>query len=444
MLSPEEVYPLAQAWLTAMEIVGHRTAVAAVAHLVTALLLGQSLWTASLMRVVGSRLPVPARQRYKRVARAWTRPWLTPGWLTPRLVRAALALVAPEAAAEVLVALDSVRCGRWEIFTVGVVWQGRVLVVGWAVLPYPWPKGQFTPTVCALVRQIAAAWPVGTRPHLVADRGFPSGPFFQTLRAAGWGWTVRLRARDHVRCAAGELRPVRALLAGATVGHWQVWPQAQFGGGKGAVTATLVVGRGLLVLPRHQRGPGSLAARARQRQARDTHLRDKHPGQGPDASVETDPWVVLFTTAPGWQAAVTSYRQRWATEGSYRDAQGGWDGQHGWGLERLVAGLAERARVERVVGLWALGALLQTWIGAQLRQTDDLTARAIAAQWTTTGRLSVWGHGRFAFTDPSGALRPWLTTTLRGGADRIAAAPPLPATVPLRFPRRATPLQAAA
>ena len=83
MLSPEEVYPLVQAWLIAMDLVGHRPAVAAVAHLVTALLLGQSLWTASLMRVVGSRLPVPARQRYRRVARAWTRPWLMHGWLTP-------------------------------------------------------------------------------------------------------------------------------------------------------------------------------------------------------------------------------------------------------------------------------------------------------------------------------------------------------------------------
>jgi hypothetical protein len=143
MLSPDEVYPLVQAWLTPMEMVGHRTAVAAMAHLVMALLLGQSLGTASLMRVVGSRLPVPARQRYRRVARAWTRPWLTPGWLTPRLVRAALALVAPEAAAEVLPVLDSVRCGRWEIFTVGVAWHGRVLVVSWAVLPYPWPKSGF-------------------------------------------------------------------------------------------------------------------------------------------------------------------------------------------------------------------------------------------------------------------------------------------------------------
>jgi len=276
-------------------------------------------------------------------------------------------------------------------------------VVGWAVLPYPWPKGQFTPTVCALLRQVAAAWPVGTRPHLVADRGFPSRPFFQTLRAVGWGWTVRLRARDHVRLA-GVLQPARALLAGATVGHWRTWSAVPFGGGKHAVTATLVVGRGLVVLPHHQQGPGSLAARARQRLARDQHVRDKHPGQAPDASEETDAWVILFTTAPGWQPAVTIYRQRWTTEGSYRDAQGGWDGQHGWGLEAGLTRLRDQGQVERLVGLWALGALLQTWVGAHLRQTNNPTARAVAAQWTTTGRLSVFAHGRFAFTDPTGLL----------------------------------------
>src|SRR5947209_6271869 len=102
--------------------------------------------------------PVPARQRYKRVARCWERPWLTPAWLTPRLVRAALALGEPAAwgpsAGQVLVALDSVRCGSWEVFTLGVVWHGRVVPVSWAVLPYPWPKGQVTPTVCRLLRQV--------------------------------------------------------------------------------------------------------------------------------------------------------------------------------------------------------------------------------------------------------------------------------------------------
>jgi hypothetical protein len=71
--------------------------------------------------------------------------------------------------------------------------------------------------------------------------------------------------------------------------------------------------------------------------------------------------------------------------------------------------------VERLVGLWALGPLLQTWVGHQAGQpTAPAAARAALGQWTTTGRLSVWARGHFALQDRSGRRRPWL------------AAPPLP------------------
>src|SRR5712675_437576 len=85
------------------------------------------------------------------------------------------------------------RSSRW-------AWcgHGRVLPVGWAVLPYPWPKGRFTPTVCALIRQVAAVWPAERPVHLVADRGFPSRQFLWTLCQVRWGWTVRLRATHRV------------------------------------------------------------------------------------------------------------------------------------------------------------------------------------------------------------------------------------------------------
>src|SRR3989442_9929829 len=131
MLSPAEVYPLVQDWLHAMGVVPHRTAGAALAQLVTALLVGQSLRPSALMRALLSPHAVPARQRYKRVARFWERPWLTSAWLTPRLVRAALELVEPDGwgptAGLTHVVLDSVRCGSWEVFTLGVVWHGRVV-----------------------------------------------------------------------------------------------------------------------------------------------------------------------------------------------------------------------------------------------------------------------------------------------------------------------------
>src|SRR5437870_13904415 len=93
--SAPELYPFIETWIQALpaSTALHATALHALAHLVTALLVGQSLRPTALMRAFASPLPVPARQRYKRVARAWTRPWLSPAWLVPRLVPAALALV---------------------------------------------------------------------------------------------------------------------------------------------------------------------------------------------------------------------------------------------------------------------------------------------------------------------------------------------------------------
>lgn len=397
MPSSAELYPLIHAWLQAMGITSHPTALASLAHVVTALLVGQSLRSTALMRALLSPVPVPARQRYKRLARAWTRRWLSPGWLTPRLVRAALVLVAPDppgwpTAGLTHLALDSVRCGRWEILTVGVVWHGRVLPVGWAILPYPWPKGRFTPLTCDLLRQVAAAWPSDRPAHLVADRGFPSRRLFETLAALGWGWT-----------------------ATATT----------YGSGATAVAGTLVIGRGLVVLPWHQRDAGSLGHRARQQAQRQHDRHATRPRRATPAGTAdaTDAWVILFTSQGHWRAAADSYRRRWATAGSYRDAPSGWDGRHGWDLEGVVGQLADPSRVEHLVGLWALGALLQTWVGHQVGdRSAPASVQAVVRQWTTTGRLSVWARGRLALTEPSGRLRTWIADTLTLGCQRLAAA----------------------
>lgn len=123
MLLPHEVSPLVLAWLNALEVGRQRTGRAALVVLVTAVLVAQSLRPAALMRALLSPRPVPARQRYKRVAHRLNSPWLTPEWLTPVLVRAALTEVAPTPTGPLVglthLALDSVRCGRWEIFTLG-------------------------------------------------------------------------------------------------------------------------------------------------------------------------------------------------------------------------------------------------------------------------------------------------------------------------------------
>lgn len=105
----------------------------------------------------------------------------------------------------------------------------------------------------------------------------------------------------------------------------------------------------------------------------------------------------------------------------------------------VLTRLRDVAQVERVVGLWALGAILQTWVGHQVGQPDATPAvRAIRRQWTTSGRLSVWARGQFALQDRSGHLRAWLIATLTEGAPRVAAAPSAPILVS-RTQRQSTP-----
>jgi hypothetical protein len=423
MLLPTQLYPLVLRWLQALDLGAHRTTQASVAAVLTALLVAQSLRPAALMRALPSPQPVPARQRYRRRQRVLTGARLTPAWVTPVLVRGVLALVAPLAgpgpwAGRTYLVLDSVRAGPWELFTVGVAWHGRVLPVAWAVLPYPWPKGQFTPTVCALLQQVAAVWPPDRAVHLVADRAFPSYALFATLRRLGWGWTLRLQARHWVT-VAGQLQQARALLAGARDGYWQVHA-GYYGAAAQGLTGTVVVGRGLVVLPAHQANAGSARARARRQGQRAQHAASKNQRR----TAEYDTWVVLFSSEPTAQAAQASYRRRWPTEGSYRDAQGGWDGRHGWDLTRELARAAEPAAVERLAGLWALGTLVQSWVGHQAEQaTAPPLVQQVVAEWTTTGRLSVWARGQLALREPSGRLTAWLVETLDAGAARLAAAP---------------------
>jgi hypothetical protein len=86
---------LVRLWVHGAGLAPQATAATALAHLLTAVLIGQSLRASVLMRTLLSPTVVPARQGYKRVARAWARPWLSPAHLTPALVRAVLRLVPP-------------------------------------------------------------------------------------------------------------------------------------------------------------------------------------------------------------------------------------------------------------------------------------------------------------------------------------------------------------
>ena len=442
MRSPEQLYPVVVEWLKVLGVVHHRTALDALAHLVSAVLVCQSLRPADVMRAWLSEVAVPARTGYRRRARGLDRPWLTSATVTPGLVRAVLALVAPDpagcpTAGQTHLVLDSVRGGAWEFLTLGVAWHSRVLPIAWAVLPYPWPKGQFGPLVCRLVRQVGAVWPAERPVQLVADRAFPSRALLLTLQALGWGWTLRLAATRPLT-VAGQPERVRDRLAGAPSDAWTS-EAVGYGHGETPIPGRLVIGRGDGVVPAHQAGPASQRQRAQQQTQRARHLRHKHPGR-PDASAQTDAWVVLFTTQPTVAAARASYRRRWTTEGTYRDLQGGWDGHHGWQLEDLVEQAGARQRPERLdalLGLWAVATLVQTWLGVQVSDPEAPAAvQAVVRGWTTTGRLSVWAHGHFALTERSGRLTAWLTQTLLAGAAHLALAPPVPTTPPTPILRR--------
>jgi hypothetical protein len=184
MLAPVALYPASRPWHQVMGVVSHRAGVASVAEVVTALLIGQRLRYGQLARVLLSPAGGSARPRYRRVRRALTRGRLASACRTPGLVRAALALVSD---AVPHLALDTVRWGNWEVITLGVVWHGRILPLGWEVLPDPGPKGRFTPAVVRLLWRVGQGWPAERRLHLVADRGLPSLKLFRTVEQWGWG-----------------------------------------------------------------------------------------------------------------------------------------------------------------------------------------------------------------------------------------------------------------
>jgi hypothetical protein len=432
MLSPVELYPAVQAWLQALGAIPHAAALSSVAQVVTALLIGQSLRSGCLARTLLSAPEVSARHRYRRVRRVVTGARLTSTYLTPWLVRAALVLVRD---AVPHLAMDTVLCGGWEVITVGVVWHGRVLPIGWEVLPYPWPRGQFTPAVVRLLWRIGQTWPVERRPHLVADRGFPSLQLFRAVEQLGWGWTIRLRAKLNVG-VEGEVCALHDLIQASQPGRWSC-RAITYGTGRQRIAGQLVMGRGdaLPVLPRHQANPGSLRQRARQQAARQREVRGKHPTRQASTAQQTDGWVLLFTSHTTWLAASRSYSRRWAAEGSYRDAQGGYDGQHGWELEPAVARESDAHVVDSLFGLWALGSAIQLALGDQLARPDVPPAvQQARSRWTTTDRLSVWMRGRFALTDPFGDLRPVLIAALHNTAQRLrTASSPLPAAPPARL-----------
>ena len=174
----------------------HATVRVTVAWALLCLLLAQRATPAALARALPAEQAGSGRACLRRVRRWWYGPPLEQAFISPRLIHTALPVLPP--GTPVVVALDTTRLGPWEVWLAGIVVAGRTLPIGWAVIPYPWPKGRFRLTTLALIQQLQRAFPTGVRWTLVADRGFPSAALFAQLRQGGTDFSVRLRLSDWV------------------------------------------------------------------------------------------------------------------------------------------------------------------------------------------------------------------------------------------------------
>src|SRR5215216_6527505 len=193
----------------------HTTVVATVAWAVLCLLVAQRVTAAALARALPANQAGSGRSCLRRVRRWWSGPALDQATISPVLIRLALTLLAADQ--PVVVALDTTRLGSWEVWLAGIVVAGRTLPIGWAVIPYPWPKGRFRTTTLALIQQLQQAFPAGVRWTLVADRGFPSAVLFAQLRQGGTDFSVRLRLSDWVTVAGVYAMVSTHLAAGRLV-----------------------------------------------------------------------------------------------------------------------------------------------------------------------------------------------------------------------------------
>ena len=390
----------------------HTASFQAASELVWALLCSQSLHPSDLARALPSLRTTQARQALRRVRRVIPRAYLSSKYLTPLLIRAALSLL-PDA--EIILVLDSTRCIRWEIFTLGIKIAGRVLPIAWSIIPYPWPKRQFTPTVLALVKRTVESWPSDRPVHLLADRGFPSLKLFRELdrlRARiPLGYTIRLRASDYVLPADGQLVKIAELIGSITTGTWATWQASYHHRRKAGPSALLVIGRGIPIYPAHQMGPADQARRL----AREKRRVDRLLSKGQKRPSDTDRAWALLSTAASWSQAKDHYALRFSTEGTYRD----WKS---WDLEGVAGHETAEGPLDGLVGLAALGYFIQAAIGVVAGRAVDDQARARQQQWSTTDRLSVFWRGRQVLHDRAHDWRPWLGTTLPDLTRQLAPA----------------------
>ena len=394
-------YGKVHSWVKTFVPQAHGTVVKTVAFTILCLLVAQRLNPAALARAIPFSEEGTARNRLRRMNRCWYGPDLPHDSVTPRLIQAALALLPPDAPA--VVAMDTTRVALWEIWQAGIVFAGRTLPIGWAVIPYPWPKGRFRQTTLALVEQLAAAFPAECSWVLIADRGFPSATLFARLLQRQVGWTIRLRLSDWVE-VAGIYAMVKDHLEAGRV-HPGERVRARVGKGttdQPHVDAWIVVNDQLAVPPTHKQNPGTRREREARAKAHAKHLDQKGRKSRPPSDLAkkyVHTWT-LFTTAKSVDEAVGEYAARMTIEQTFRD----W--HHAWGLRQVASALTEESAVARLVGIVSLAYHLQVAIG--VRFSLDPQGQERRLKWTVTNRVSNFWCAQHLFTDPGHDWSSWL------------------------------------
>jgi Transposase DDE domain len=422
LTATEVGYEQVQAWVKARLQQTHVTVVQTIAWAVLCVVVAQRVTPAAVARALPAAQAGGARARLTRVRRWWRGPALDQAVVSPQLIGGALSLLSPGQA--VVVALDTTRVGKWEVWVAGIVVRGRTVPIGWAVIPYPWPKGRFRRTTLLLVQQLQRAFPAGVRWSLVADRGFPSAALFAQLREGKRDFSVRLRLSDWVTVAGVYAKVADHLVMGrlrqgqrtvATLGRGR--PAQPFVRGWVVVSATVAP------VPRHKCNPGTLREQAKRAHAHRQHQAHKRGRKTPPPSAVAQRYArtwVLFTTAPTVRQAVHQYAQRMSIEETFRD----W--HHGWGVRTAVSGLPTEAMVERLLGVICLAYSLQLQLGQRLSQ--DPVGQQRRVQWTVSDRVSWFWCGQRLFSDPGFDWHPWLA------AQWAILLRPQPAAVPEPVP----------
>ena len=402
----------------------HTTVVVTVAWAVLCLLVAQRVTSAALARARAAEHAGSGRSCLRRVRRWWSGPALDQATISAALIRLALTLLAADQ--PVVVALDTTRLGPWEVWLAGIVVAGRTLPIGWAVIPYPWPKGRFRATTLALIQQLQQAFPAGVRWTLVADRGFPSAVLFAQLRQGGTDFSVRLRLSDWVTVDRVYATVSAHLVAGRlVVGQRTV---ATIGRGtlqQPLVPAAIVVSAAVVTPPRHKQNPGTTRERAQRAKQHAQHRKHKQGRKTTPPSAVAQRYAqtwVLFTTASTVAQAVAEYAGRMAIEETYRD----W--HHYWAVRAAVVDVPTEAMVARLMGIVCLAYTVQMHLGQ--RVSADPVGQGRRAHWTVTDRVSWFWCGQRLFNDPGYDWTDWLDQQWESLGWPVVTAPAMPAPEP--------------